>query len=977
MKQKLFNSASLLILLLMSMVANSQNLIQNPGFESDKTKWNSFWSKEGSGTATIVTSPVHSGNKAIKIEYPGTQDWSFTSSDRIPANPGSSYEMSCWAMPSELSSEANFSVILYDDKQNVVNWVYSRIKLDKKTVYTKFSTTFIVPEGINYIQPRLEGWGTCTLFADDVSLTLLDPPGIIGDFTVENDQVKAVVQLPMLSVKLTNKTSLKSYQTSWAQFVRIKSVDQLNAQSIRVTSEMLNEAKSAVLIEFTIEGKALKMKISGDEGMVLNSNIEFPGIITSQANDYLIIPRGTGIMVPVTSSSPFGNFTTHSWKSTMPFIGVTNLKDGYMVATDDQWDGEFQFKKPAGQNYYSFQLNQKPAKNTLSYDRTVYLVVVDDGYPEMCKWYREHAEKLGYVKTFTQKKAENPNIGKLIGAVDFWPISMNIKPQFLDTVKLMGIDKALWNLTGSWGNHNFSALIDSINSHGFLSDRYDIFTDVWPPTHPEWIWYRNEGYPDDVIVDSNGQLKKGWLAYPNNQPFQGYYTCAGTHLAYAKKHVPEDLMTNRYNSRFIDVELASSLEECFSTVHPVTRKQDAEARNKLLSYIKNDLKLVTGVEEAHDFAFPNVDYGEGTMTIVPATNAGYDWSKPLEPVDKTYADQNISPSIRIPLHGLVYHDVYIPTWYTGDGASKVPAYWDDKNLWNILYGSMPLFMPPSRKYWNENLEKFLSGYHLVSAVTRNVGYSKMTGHQFLSNDRMLQQTSFENGWNVVVNFDTISHVWNTRTISAKGFYASGGLTDEAFKLVVNYKTIGGTFTGNRLFFNPFGTEANWKGLRTSQSVFMEKFPDYLLVTFIGKQNYLDLNLADLPFDIQEISKVSEYLSGTPVALSSLTDGWKRLNRPTGKSFFKLYYKSKTTGTTMRQSGSDLKIFPNPAQNQLMIEQSSRNGYVSICNLGGEAVIKQIVSDLKTQIDIGLLASGMYLLNFVQDGYSEVRKFIKR
>lgn len=80
---------------------------------------------------------------------------------------------------------------------------------------------------------------------------------------------------------------------------------------------------------------------------------------------------------------------------------------------------------------------------------------------------------------------------------------------------------------------------------------------------------------------------------------------------------------------------------------------------------------------------------------------------------------------------------------------------------------------------------------------------------------------------------------------------------------------------------------------------------------------------------------------------------------------------------MKQTGSVLKIFPNPAQNQLTIEQSSGNGFVSICNLGGEAVIKQTVSDLKTQIDIGLLASGMYFLNFVQDGTSEVRKFVKK
>ena len=979
MKKNLLNLAFIALILLFSLAANSQNLIKNPGFESDQSNWSNFWSHQGGGTATIVTNPVHSGTKAIKIDYPGTADWSFQPSEQILVKVGQMYEISCWVQSINVTEDANLSVVLYDATGNATNWAFSPCKFDKSTTgYKKYSTTFIVPANIKSIQPRFVGNGIGSLNVDDVSITQLDMTGISGDYTVENEQVKAVIQLPTLAINITNKLSGKSYQTSPAQFANIKSVEQVSAQSIRVTAEMLNSAKSPVAIDFTVEGKALKMKISGEATMVINSDIQLPGIISSQANDFLIIPRATGMMVPVSSSSPFGNFTAYSWKATMPFIGVTNLKDGYMVESDDQWDADFQFLKPGTQSLYSFQLHQKPAKNTLSYDRTVYLVVVDNGYLEMCSWYREHAEKLGYVKTFTQKKIENPNIDKLIGAVDFWPLNFSFKPDFLVTAKLLGIDKAMWNLTGGWGVNNFSVMIDSINSKGYLSDRYDIFTDVWPKDHPEFGGYRTEGYPEDVMVDITGQLKKGWLAYPDNIPFQGYYTCAETHLAYAKKHVPLDLATNHYNSRFIDVELASTLEECFSTVHPVTRKQDAEARNRLISYIKNDLNLISGVEEAHDFAFPNLDYSEGTMTINPAANAGYDWSQPLEPTDQAYADQNISTAFRIPLHGLVYHDVHIPTWYTGDGASKVPAYWEDKDLWNILYATMPLFMPPSLQYWNDNLEKFITGYHYISTVTRNVGYSKMTDHQFLSTDKKMQKTSFDNGWNVVANFDALAHVWNNMNIAPKGFYASAGGTDEAFKLVIDNKTIGCALSGNRLFINPYGIEASLKGIRSTQSVFMEKFPDYLLVSFIGKQTYLDLKEVDLPFNVQEITKVTEYYAGTTITLSTQPDGWKRLTRPTGKTYFKVYYKSGGTGTSMKQSNnSSLKIFPNPANNYLTIEQSNKGGYLTVCNLDGLELIHVPVTDLKTQIDIGLLSSGLYFLNSVQDEYCEVRKFVKQ
>lgn len=980
MKKLISYAACISFFFLSSLPSSGQNLVKNPGFESDKTSWNSFWSNEGSGSAIIVNTPVHSGSKALKITYPGTKDWAFTSSDKIPVSPGSIYDMSCWMMASDLTSEANLSVVLYDSKQLVLNWAYSRIKLTKaSSVYSLYSTRFIIPEGVYYIQPRLEGWGSCTVFADDVSLSLSATSGLSGNYTLENSQVKAIIQLPSLVINLTNKSSAKSYQTGWAQFCAVQSVEQINPQTLRMKAELIDNLHTVIFVDFSLEGKALKTSISGDPASPLNSEIQFPGTIPSQPNENLIIPRGTGIMVPVNSSPPFGNYQTYSWKSTMPFVGVTNLKDGYMVAADDQFDAEFQFEKPTGQSLYSFKLRHKPAKNQLSYDRTVYLVLVDNGYVEMCSWYRDHAEKLGYVKTFTQKVNDNPNVGKLIGAVDFWPISMSIDAAFLEQVKLMGMDKAMWNLTGSWGAHNFSVLIDSINSKGFLSNRYDIFTDVWPPTHPEWTWYRNEGYPDDVIVDATGGLKKGWLSYQNSQPFQGYYTCAETHLAYAKKHVPDDLKTNRYNSRFIDVELAASLEECFSPVHPMTRKQDAAARNRLLSYIKNDLKLVTGVEEAHDFAFQNADYGEGTMTIVPAANSGYDWSQPLDPTDKVYADQNISTSLRIPLHGLVYHDVHIPTWYTGDGVSKVPAFWDDKNLWNILYGTMPLYMPPSRAYWNTNLEKFMSGYHLMTAVSRNVGYSKMTDHQFLSTDRKVQKTVFENGWTVVANFDSIPRIWNNYSLSAKGFFASGWKADEAGKLTIDGKTIAWALTGNRLFMNGFGTESSKLGIRTSQSVFIQKFPEFMLVSFIGKQSYVDFKLAELPFGIEEITKVTDYYTGNAVNLTTTTDGWKRLSRPADKSFFKLYYKSGTTGLINNSKNSGIKLFPNPAQTELILKQNRSSGpaTLTISSLNGYEIKKQVISQPETRINISSLASGLYFLSFVQDNYREVSKFIKQ
>ena len=93
MKSYQFNPFYTLVFLIFSLTVTSQNLIQNPGFESNLANW-SYWSNEGTGAASIVKSPVHSGTNAARILYPGVKDWSFFINTRIPVNAGEIYELS-------------------------------------------------------------------------------------------------------------------------------------------------------------------------------------------------------------------------------------------------------------------------------------------------------------------------------------------------------------------------------------------------------------------------------------------------------------------------------------------------------------------------------------------------------------------------------------------------------------------------------------------------------------------------------------------------------------------------------------------------------------------------------------------------------------------------------------------------------------------------------------------------------------------
>jgi len=77
--------------------------------------------------------------------------------------------------------------------------------------------------------------------------------------------------------------------------------------------------------------------------------------------------------------------------------------------------------------------------------------------------------------------------------------------------------------------------------------------------------------------------------------------------------------------------------------------------------------------------------------------------------------------------------------------------WDKRDLFNVLYGTPPMFMF-DRASWRENRARFIQSYRNTCPLVRRVGYSEMTDHRFLTPDRSVQQTTFANGARVTVNF---------------------------------------------------------------------------------------------------------------------------------------------------------------------------------------------------------------------------------
>jgi hypothetical protein len=141
------------------------------------------------------------------------------------------------------------------------------------------------------------------------------------------------------------------------------------------------------------------------------------------------------------------------------------------------------------------------------------------------------------------------------------------------------------------------------------------------------------------------------------------------------------------------------------------------------------------------------------------------WNDVPGPVAKFQLGQKY----RLPLWELVFHDCVVADWYWGDYNNKLPALWNKRDLFNVLYGTPPMFMF-ERDSWEKNKARFVQSYKNTYACVRAAGYSEMTSHRYLTADRDVQQTSFANGTTVTVNFgDVPYHLPDATVVEPGGF----------------------------------------------------------------------------------------------------------------------------------------------------------------------------------------------------------------
>jgi len=498
--------------------------------------------------------------------------------------------------------------------------------------------------------------------------------------------------------------------------------------------------------EFTLE-----LSAEGER----KTSLDFPHPFVTEPGTYLIVPMNEGISYPVEDET-IGTMRLVAYGGhgiCMPFWGVTDGGRGHMVIIETPDDASIQVKRL--DKNLCVAPSWDPQRGRFGYSRKLRYVFLDKGgHVAISKRYRAYAKEAGLLKTLEQKRSENPNVDLLIGAVNVWSWEKDALP-LVREMKALGIERILWS------NRASPEVIEAMNQmEGVLTSRYDIYQDLMDPqivkeklrgSHQDWT---QAGWPQDIMLDNSGDWQKGWqVKGKDGQMYPCGVLCDKQALKYAGQRVPPELKTQLYRCRFIDTTTASPWRECYHPDHPMTRSESRHWKMELLRYMSQTMKLVTGSETGHDAAVPYVHYFEGMLSLGPyrVPDAGRNMGQILEEVPERVARFQVGHKYRLPLWELVYHDCVVAQWYWGDYNNKLPAIWQKRDLFNILYGTAPMFMF-NRQVWGQYKDRFAQSYKDICPITRAVGYAEMTDHRIVTADRDVQQTTFANGVTVTVNF---------------------------------------------------------------------------------------------------------------------------------------------------------------------------------------------------------------------------------
>jgi len=428
-----------------------------------------------------------------------------------------------------------------------------------------------------------------------------------------------------------------------------------------------------------------------------------------------------------------------------------------------------------------------------------YVVVVGLGPPspiEPARRYRRYLVEQGDFITLRDKIKRLPEAEKLLGAAHAYLWGDGLSVKMMEDLAALGLDR-LWLGLDSWqGGFREPEAVKRAKELGWLIASYDSYESIHSPDETdtwETAQFDRRLYESGGVIGRDGKPMRGFQG-------KGYRLNPLVAKPYVRERVNRLMGTlpERFNSWFIDCDAYGDLDDDYSLDHPMTQRDDMEARLERMAWIRDAYQLAIGSERGAAYAAPVIHFAHGMMTPVigwgdpdlqkdkqspyylgawwPPEGPGIMVKQvPLKPRCRTpYFD----PRFRLPLYQTAFHDSLVTTHHWQYASLKFTDQLQTVELLELLYNVPPLYHL-NLKELAKHKERIAAHYRFFSPLHRELATEPLTDFEWLSPDHLVQRTVFGDpsaplrpgGVEMVANFSEEAFSYQGTSLPPNGILA--------------------------------------------------------------------------------------------------------------------------------------------------------------------------------------------------------------
>lgn len=524
--------------------------------------------------------------------------------------------------------------------------------------------------------------------------------------------------------------------------------------------------RNQMQVDIRLSESDLSVRFTTDQEQAL----VWPKTGTDAQTKALIWPESEGLYIPVADSfwlsRPEGECRA-AFGSLMPFWGVQLQSATIAYLLPDELRCQLCFEKTNARLSLRTMHRFLKRDGFPSYEVKIVLAKHSPLGPALA--YRDWLVKAGRHVTFAEKVKQVPEASKLLGAMHayLWGDG-RLKPA-MDQLHKLGVEQAALFYDQDPRSSTTLVKAETIaaaKSYGYVIGPYDTFNNIQNPKTADSVdsIFDEALYRTGGVMNQDGRRQAGFGG-------RGYDLSSEALKRAARPFITERVkahLQTGVNGYFLDVDATGGdLRDDFDPQHPMTLAQDRANRLARMRFIGEQQKLVLGSESAAAWSTPVIHFSHGSLTpksmllwelLRNKELIGGYWP-PARPRNKfqlvvaptDFATFTFDPKYRLPLYEAVFHDSIIGTDFWGLSLVKFKNLVQTRTLLLLLYNA-PSIWHLDQQALREDGPRITALNAFFAPLHRRIGSAPLVRFEWLTGDRLVQQTQFGDHIVMTANF---------------------------------------------------------------------------------------------------------------------------------------------------------------------------------------------------------------------------------